>query len=146
MFHNGADLPLAPEDVRGFSSVFRDADVVVVRRVDRASHSPWRRAASRINNFLIRLLFAPSTADQNFVQFYRRSLVRPQEVASTSPAFVTPELILRAERRGLRVREVAARMQPRQTGRAHFGRLKDILWTLGDMLRFRLRTWRHGWE
>lgn len=146
VLHNGADLPLAPEDVEGFSRFFDDADVIVVRRVDRAAQSAWRTLTSWINNLLIRLLFAPQTTDQNFVQLYRRSQVQPTKVVSTSPAFVTPELILRAERRGLRVREVVAKFQRREAGQSHFGRLSDILWTLRDMVRFRVRTWRYGWK
>jgi hypothetical protein len=65
---------------------------------------------------------------------------------STSPAFVTPELILRAERSGKRVREVGAVFQRREAGKGHFGKPKDVLWTLQDMLRLRLRVWLRGWE
>ena len=146
VLHNGADLPLAPEDIQGFSEVFDEADVIVVRRRDRRAHSLWRRLTSRVNNLLIRLLFSPESTDQNFVQFYRRSLVQPTEIISTSPALVTPELILRAERRGLRVREVLAQFRRREIGQPHFGRLHDILWALKDMVRLRLHTWRYGWN
>jgi hypothetical protein len=55
-------------------------------------------------------------------------------------------LILRAERTGRCVREVAAPFLRRERGRAHFGRPKDILWTLRDMLRLRWHTWLWGWE
>ena len=65
---------------------------------------------------------------------------------STSPAFVTPELILRAERTGARVREVDAEFRRREAGRGHFGKPRDILWTLLDMFRLRLRTWLRGWD
>ena len=44
------------------------------------------------------------------------------------------------------VREVATEFRKRDRGRAHFGRPKDILWTLADMLRLRLRTWLRGWS
>ena len=43
------------------------------------------------------------------------------------------------------MREVRAVFRKRETGRAHFGRPKDILWTLWDMLRLRLHTWLRGW-
>ncbi len=146
ILHNGMDLPLDPDDIPLFAPHFGEADVIVARRTSRAAHSPWRKLTSWVNNALLRLLFAPRTRDLNFVQFYRRSWVQSIEIASTSPAFVTPELILRAERSGRVVREVTAEFRPRETGSAHFGKLHDILWTLGDMLRLRAHTWLRGWR
>ena len=144
--HNGIDLPLAPEDIERFVPFFESSDVVVASRRDRGAHSPWRQLTSWANNRLLRLLFLPSTRDLNFTQFYRRSFLEGVELVSSSPAFVTPELILRAERAGLRVREVDVEFRRREAGRAHFGKPKDILWTLRDMLRLRLRTWLRGWD
>lgn len=146
VFHNGADLPLAPEDLDRFLPHFDDTDVLVARRLSRKAHSPWRKLTSWTHNRLVHLLFSPRTLDLNFVQFYRRSAIAGLPLTSNSPAFVTPELILRAERAGLRVREVPVEFRHRQAGQAHFGRLHDILWTLKDMLKMRLRTWRHGWQ
>ena len=146
VLHNGMDLPLAPEDIDRFTPHFPDADVVVARRIDRAAHSPWRRLTSIVNSLLLRLLFAPRTTDLNFVQFYRRAWVQTVPLRSTSPAFVTPELILRAERTGRRVVEVPVEFRRRERGRAHFGRPKDILWTLRDMIALRIATWFKGWS
>jgi glycosyltransferase involved in cell wall biosynthesis len=146
ILHDGMDLPLAPEDLPRFGEHFGDADVIVVRRVSREAHSPWRKLTSWVNNALLRLLFAPRARDLNFVQFYRRSWVQEVPITSTSPAFVTPELILRAEHAGRVVREVEAEFRRREAGKAHFGRPRDIAWTLRDMLRLRLHTWRKGWQ
>jgi glycosyltransferase involved in cell wall biosynthesis len=146
ILHDGMDLPLAPEDLPLFRSHFGDADVIVVRRTSRAAHSPWRKLTSWVNNALLRLLFAPRVGDLNFTQFYRRAWVQGLEITSTSPAFVTPELILRAQHGGRVVREVEAEFRRREAGKAHFGKLDDILWTLKDMLRLRLHTWSRGWK
>jgi glycosyltransferase involved in cell wall biosynthesis len=145
ILHDGMDLPLAPEDLPLFAPHFAEADVIVVRRRSRAAHSPWRKLTSWVNNALLRLLFAPRARDLNFVQFYRRSWVQGVAIASTSPAFVTPELILRAEHGGREVREVEAEFRRREAGKAHFGKPRDIAWTLRDLLRLRLLTWRKGW-
>jgi glycosyltransferase involved in cell wall biosynthesis len=144
--HNGMDLPLAPEDICRFTPHFGTADVVVARRFDRDAHSPWRKLTSWTNRLLLRVLFAPRTKDLNFVQFYRRSYAQAVPLHSTSPAFVTPELIMRAERSGRRVVEVDAEFRRREVGEAHFGRPKDIAWTLADMLKLRVWTWRRGWD
>jgi len=144
--HEGMDLPLAPEDFDSFIARFADADVVVARRFDRSAHSPWRQLTSWTNNWLLRLLYRPRTVDLNFVQFYRREYAQATPLLSTSPAFVTPELILRAEHTGRRVVEVDAEFRRRKAGKAHFGRPKDIAWTLKDMLKLRARTLRFGWK
>lgn len=144
--HEGMDLPLAPEDFVSFIARFAEADVVVARRFDRSAHSPWRRLTSLTNNLLLRLLYRPRTVDLNFVQLYRRDYAQNVQLLSTSPAFVTPELILRAEHTGHRVVEVDAEFRRREAGKAHFGRPKDIAWTLKDMLKLRARTLLFGWE
>jgi glycosyltransferase involved in cell wall biosynthesis len=144
--HVGMDLPLAPEDLALFTARFADHDVVVARREDRSAHSPWRKLTSWTNRLLLRVLFAPRTADLNFTQFYRRAWVAGVRPLATSPAFLTPELILRAEHTRKRVCEIEVPFRKREAGRAHFGRLPDILWTLKDMLRLRLWTWVKGWE
>jgi len=146
VFHDGMDLPLAPEDLGLFVPRLADSDVVVACRISRAAHSRWRRLTSWTNNLLLRLLFAPRTRDLNFTQFYRRDFVLATRLVNLGPASVTPELILRAERTGLRVREVPVEFRRREAGRAHFGRLTDILWTLVDLGRLRIRTWRGGWQ
>ena len=146
ILHNGVDLPLDPDDLPLFASALREADVVVVRRTDRSANSTWRTLTSGVNALLLRVLFSPRARDLNFVQFYRRSYAQSVVPVSTGPASVTPELILRAERGGYRVREVEAVFRKRETGRAHFGRPKDILWTLRDMLQLRIRTWLRGWS
>ena len=146
ILHDAMDLPLAPRDIDKFTPLFDEADVIAASRVDRSAHSPWRKGTSWTNRLLLGLLFSPKTADLNFVQFYRREYAQAVPLISTSPAFVTPELILRAERTGRRVREVVVQFRRRQSGKAHFGKPRDILWTLRDMLRLRVHTWLRGWE
>jgi len=146
ILHDGVDLPLALEDVALFTPHFEDSDVLVARRASLDAHPPWRRVTSKVNRVLLRLLFAPRARDLNFVQFYRRSFAQAVSLVSTSPAFVTPELILRAEHGGWRVREVTAEFRRRERGAGHFGRPADIAWALRDMLRLRLRTWLRGWR
>lgn len=146
LLHDGMDLPLAPEDIARFTPHFEHADVVVACRVDRSAHSPWRVVTSQVNRLLLGLLFSPRAADLNFVQFYRRSFAQAQPLLSTSPAFVTPELILRAEHGKYRVVSVRIEFRNRERGKAHFGRPKDILWTLRDMLALRVHTWARGWK
>jgi glycosyltransferase involved in cell wall biosynthesis len=146
LFHNGVDLPLAPEDIEPLCARFDESDVLVAKRTSREAHSLWRRITSLTNNALLRLLFRTRCTDLNFTQFYRRSVVQKLNPVSTSPAFVTPELIFRAEHAGYRVHEVEMPFRRREAGQAHFGRPKDIIWTLRDMAYLRIDTWLRGWN
>lgn len=116
--HNGMDLPLAPRD-SALALQFADrADVVVVERIDRQSYGAARKILSWGNRLLIRLLFGASLRDHNFVQFYRREVLETLRVRSRGVSTVTVELILRAQRRGLRVVGVRADYHRRQAGRS----------------------------
>jgi hypothetical protein len=53
---------------------------------------------------------------------------------------------MRAARTGRVVREVVVQFRRREAGKPHFGKLDDIVWTLRDMLRFRVHTWLRGWN
>jgi glycosyltransferase involved in cell wall biosynthesis len=145
ILHDGMDLPLAPEDLALFTPHFDRADVLVAQRHSRAAHSPWRKLTSWVNRALLGLLFAPRTRDLNFVQFYRREWVQGVNLISTSPAVITPELILRAEHSGARVVEVPVEFRRREAGRPHFGWPQDIAWALRDMLGLRVHAWWRGW-
>jgi hypothetical protein len=41
--------------------------------------------------------------------------------------------------------EIEIPFQCREAGKAHFGKPKDILWTLRDLVRLRIVTWFRGW-
>ena len=99
-----------------------------------------------MNRGLLKALFSPTSTDLNFTQFYRRSVASRFRLVSNSPVVVTPELILRAEKGGYRVLEIEVPFRRRRAGKAHFGRPKDILWTLRDLIRLRIVTWISGWD
>lgn len=141
VLHNGADSPFDLDDLGTALELLRDADIAVAVRVDRSAHSPWRKLTSLGNRTLIRLLFRTRVRDMNFVQVYRGAVLRDPRVAAViarSPAFVTPEILLRAERLGYRIAEFPAVFHRRRAGKASYGRPHDILWTFYDMVRFRL--------
>lgn len=146
LVHNGVDLPLAPEDMQPFFARMNDADVIVARRENREAHSNWRKLTSLVNRAILGLLFAPKSSDLNFTQFYRRSVATHFRLISDSPVAVTPELILRSEKCGFRVIEIEVPFRHREAGKAHFGKPKDILWTLRDLSRLRVVTWIRGWD
>lgn len=136
--HNAMDLPFDPSDLAGVIPMFDDpkVGVVVFSRIDRSAHSLWRKIASVVHHWMVRALFLINVSDLNFVQVYRRSILPELRVRSRSPAFVTPELIIRAHKAGFGVVQVTAQFHPRKAGKGNFGWPRDILWTLADMFSF----------
>jgi glycosyltransferase involved in cell wall biosynthesis len=138
--HNAMDLPFDPKELARILPLFDDSELamVVVARTSRAAHSSWRKTTSLVHHWLIRALFWSALPDMNFVQVCRRSAVLGLGVRARSPAFVTPEMIIRARDAGLKIAQVNATFHPRTKGKAKFGKPRDILWVLGDMISFRL--------
>lgn len=134
--HNAMDLPFNPDDLGRVLPLFERADVVVVVRKGRSAHSPWRKFTSLAHHWMIRCLFWIDIRDMNFIQVYRRSVLEHLPVKARSPAFVTPELLIRARRAAYRIVEFEADFHRRQFGSGSFGKPRDILWTLSDMLSF----------
>lgn len=136
--HNGMDLPFDPRDLALILPMFDDPDLalVVVSRVDRSAHSSWRKVTSFVHHWMVRILFWSALPDMNFVQVWRRTAIAPLDVRARSPAFVTPELIIRARDAGLKIGHFKTVFHSRKIGTGQFGKPRDILWTLADILSF----------
>ncbi len=144
--HDSMDFPFDPADLDKVLPLFPEHDVVAVVRTDRSAHSPYRKLTSWVHHKLVRLLFGTRLCDMNFVQAYKRSVLPGIKPRAKSPAFVTPEMLIRAQDSGLRVAEVRAPFHPRHKGTPSYGKPRDILWTLADMVAFWLerRAARRG--
>ena len=134
--HNAMDLPFDPEDLGRLLPMLDNADIAVVVRKDRSAHSSWRKITSIVHHWMVRILFWTDIRDMNFVQAYRREVIQRLHVKAKSPAFVTPELLIRARRAAFRIVEMEADFHRRQVGASSFGKSRDILWTFSDMLSF----------
>jgi glycosyltransferase involved in cell wall biosynthesis len=136
--HNAMDLPFDPSDLHRILPRFDDPSLamVVVARIDRSAHSVWRKVTSIVHHWIVRTLFLVDVSDMNFVQVVRRSVANELGVRARSPAFVTPEMIIRARRAGVRMEEVEAVFHHRKVGKGHFGKPRDILWALADIASF----------
>jgi glycosyltransferase involved in cell wall biosynthesis len=141
--HNAVDLPLSVEDIARFIYHIKECDMLVFERKSYAGYTVWRWIISKINRMFLRVLFGyGKIKDMNFTQIYRRNIIPAISPLARSPAFTTPEMILRANRLGLRVKSITVDYQPRTTGKGAFGKPHDILWSFYDMLRFRLKVWK----
>lgn len=145
---DSVDLPLVPEDIPGIVEKMDDLDMLVLERETYAGAISWRRLTSRINISLLRLLFPFITRgynDLNYTFIFRKSIWPRIVPIGRSPAFVQPEIILRALYQGFRVGKLPVAYHRRPSGRGSLGKPHDIIWTLYDMCRFRLLTLHKTW-
>ncbi|MGE5197776.1 MAG: glycosyltransferase, partial [Deltaproteobacteria bacterium] len=142
IFHNGVDAPFDIDDFKEMLPLLADADVVVASRTGRSASSLWRKITSIVNKSLLHLLFRPGVSDTNFIQIYKKRVLEDPDVINVfarSPAFVTPELIIRSRKKGYKIAQFNTEFHRRKAGKPNCGRPHDIIWTLYDMLRFRIK-------
>ncbi|MBF0216087.1 MAG: glycosyltransferase family 2 protein [Candidatus Omnitrophica bacterium] len=142
---NSIDLPLAPEDYPALIEKARGLDMLILQREVYAGASLWRKITSRSNLFLIKTLFPVASRgirDLNYTFIFRRDIRSKIMPVSKSPAFTQPEMILRAIYNKLKVQVVTVPYHPRTAGKASLGKPHDIIWSMYDMLRFRVMAFR----
>ncbi|MDR1061131.1 MAG: glycosyltransferase family 2 protein [Clostridiales bacterium] len=143
--YNAMDLPLDPRLIKDIVREAEDGrcDVLVLERESYAA-TGWRKLTSSANLLLLRLLFPRAmrgTPVVNYIQLFRREIIRGVLPLARSPIFVWPEMIFRAKYAGLRVGNRKAPVQVGELRKGAFGKPHDIMWGLYDMARFRVRKW-----
>lgn len=142
--HNAMDYPFHFEDLPILLRHLPEADVVVASRKSYPGTSAARRFVSWTNRALIRALFGTSIVDYNFIQIYRRSVLMELPRTSTATSFLTPEIVIRAHRRGLRVVEEHIDYHRRELGTPSSANVKNIKQALRDMVRLRVALAREA--
>jgi glycosyltransferase involved in cell wall biosynthesis len=127
-----ADLACEPGEIPGFYRARRGADLVVGLRSDRRDSPAWRRALSVGYIDLLRRLTGSRVRQFNYLQLYRRSIFERLPLCSRG-VFVTAEIILRAEKAGLRVAQHPLTYRPRHRGRASGAGPRAVARTLWEM-------------
>jgi len=141
---NAADLPFDPTKYKDIIEQAPDADMIVVERIKYSGTTNWRRLSSIINRALMCILFPRlkrGLHDTNYLQITRKTALPTIMPLATGPVFTWPEMIFRARYFKLKVTPIQAPYTPKHERKGAFGKPKDILWTLHEMLRFRLWLW-----
>jgi glycosyltransferase involved in cell wall biosynthesis len=143
--HNAMDYPFHFEDLPVLLRHFlppENADVVVASRKTYPGTTAPRRFVSWTNRALIRAMFGTRIKDYNFIQIYRRSFLTGLPSLSTATSFITPEKIIRAHHRGLKVAEEEVDYYRRELGTPSSANVKNIKQALKDMARLRFELSR----
>ncbi len=118
VLYTDADLPCDLAEVSKACRLLRqyDADIVSAYRHDRTGEGPRRAAYSWVYNWLIRVVFGVYVRDVNFAfKLCRRSIFETLHLASEG-SFIDAELLVRADRLGLKVIQFGVDYFPRSYG------------------------------
>lgn len=136
VMQNGADRPFNIRDLKKILPLFAKNDIVVVARANRQAYTFWRKITSWGNILLRGILFGFKYSDLNFVQIYKRKVIRNISIAARSAAFTSQELVLKAAKKGYQITEIKLPYHRRVGGLAHHGKKRDILWAAIDMFNY----------
>ena len=144
--YNAVDLPLDPDDMIKHIQSMNDSDIMVLQRNSFSGYEKWRVFTSLSNRLLVKIFFPISSKgiyDFNFTQIFRKHIVKIIIPLAKSPTTTTSEMIIRAKCLKLNIETVIVDYKPRISGKGAFGKPHDILWSLYDLIRFRLNLWNN---
>jgi glycosyltransferase involved in cell wall biosynthesis len=147
--HNAVDQPLDPEDIIKLVEKMNDCDILVLQRNSYSGYRSWRIITSFFNRMFLKILYPIATKgiyDLNYTQIYKKNILQKITPLAKSPAFTTPEMIIRSRYLKVNVKTINVDYNSRTSGKGAFGKPHDILWSLYDMIRLRLKLWRDKTE
>ena len=133
---NAMDYPLDLRDLDKLLPVLDDADVAVAVRKAYSGYSPYRKLTSKVNRVLLRLFFKPKLRDYNYTQLFKRKVLDAARPSSRSTVFIAPEILIRANELGFRIKEVEIDYHPRVAGVATSGKPEVVLVAVRDLFLF----------
>ena len=138
VFFTDADLQFHLSDIALLLQPFESADVVVGYRIKR--RDPWHRlVVAGVYHVTLRRVFDLRVRDVDCAfKLFKRSVVDHLvgELESRS-AFISPELVIRAELAGYKLSEVGVTHYPRTAGQSGGATVKVIMRTIREMRSLR---------
>jgi len=138
LFATPADLQFDIAELDKLMPLIENADIVASYRVNR-DYNWYRWMVTYINKFLLRLLFGLKVKDPNWVKLVRKSVL--DSVTITSHGFLwDAELLVKAQRQDMRIKEVGVHSHSRTEGVASGASPKAAARTFFALMKF----WLHG--
>lgn len=121
-----------------------DYDIVIGSKVARGSidvRSPLRKLITRGFNLILKLLFGLKANDTHGIKgFTRNRISKVVEQTMSGKDLFDTELIIRAERKNLRIAELPVVIEEKRSARSNI--LKRIPRTMVGVLSLRLKLWK----
>jgi glycosyltransferase involved in cell wall biosynthesis len=138
VFFTDADLQFHLSEIGELLPAFEDADVVIGYRLKR--RDPWHRlVVAGVYHMVLRTMFDLHVRDIDcaFKLFDRQVVDALVGELESRSAFISPELVIRAQIAGFRLTEVGVTHYPRTAGKSGGASLKVISRTIQEMRRLR---------
>ena len=132
VFYLPADNQMDIRELPLFLEEIGDADIVAGRRVNRVVGLK-RLMLSKIYNRMLSLIYGITVHDIGWVKLMRRSAARSLRLASES-ASIDAEILVKAKRLGLKVKEVQVHEMPRTAGEAKGADMLRVIKLFFDVL------------
>ncbi len=132
VFYLPADNQMDITELPLFLEGIREADIVAGRRVNRVVGLK-RLMLSKAYNLMLGLLYGITVHDIGWVKLMRRSAARSLNLMSES-ASIDAEILVKAKRLGLRVKEVQVHEMPRTAGEAKGADMLRVIKLFFDVL------------
>lgn len=127
-----SDMQFDPADLEKFFPYLKDSDIVISAREKRQDRA-IRKYISSADKLLLKLLFRASFQDLHWIKFVHKKYLDKANIIAESP-FVETEILLRAKKKGARIREITVPHYPRMHGVAKGARLSNIIKSVRDLL------------
>ncbi|MFH0869440.1 MAG: glycosyltransferase family 2 protein [archaeon] len=139
LFWNASDNQIRMNEFYRLLPYAAEYDIVVGNRMQRAD-SFFRRLVSGMFSLLLRIRFRLPVKDIDSVKLFRVSVFKKLKLESKT-AFIETELLIKAKKRGLKIKEIPIRHYPRMKGKAKGVRLKIIIPQLTQLFKalFRMK-------
>lgn len=126
------------DDIGLLAARLGEADIVAGYRVKRVD-GRRRLAIARVYHIVLRRMFGLHLRDVDCgFKLIRRAVIDAVALQLVSQsAFISPELLIRAERAGFRIVEVGVPHHPRVAGRSKGATPRVVLRTIGEIVRLR---------
>ncbi|MBI5643475.1 MAG: glycosyltransferase family 2 protein [Deltaproteobacteria bacterium] len=137
-----SDMQFDPYDLAKFIPYLKDYDIVISGRENRKDNLA-RKAVTYMDKLFLKLLFGVSFYDLHWIKFIRTDFIDKSTITGNSP-FIETDILVRARKKGARVKEFYLPHYPRTQGQATGASLKNIYTSMKDMLSLYLKLKREG--
>ncbi|MCX6200569.1 MAG: glycosyltransferase family 2 protein [Bacteroidetes bacterium] len=138
-----SDNPLNTSILNKFSSVTKEADVIVGYRYGRKGYTPMMRLNALVFHILVSTLFQIQLRDFNWIHMYSRKIFAERKVKVQSTGiFMLAETLIRAKKEGCTFQEIFVKQTARTTGVATASKISTMLKTMKELLVFYFGDYR----
>lgn len=126
------------EDMKYCLPLMKKADLILGARGSRADYTPYRLFLSYSYLTILKILFGINFQDVNWLNIWKTKEVHKIKINSRG-IFLLAEVVIRFQKKGLKVVEAKSNYRPRKGGKAKNAKFSIALKTLADAVKLWIR-------